>query len=336
MARVTRFDRQGQLQSLVAKARQRANTLAMTKPRTLDHLPMAKRHELTFVVEVLREEFARKTAHRYRPSLKDAELLKVILYGSYARGEWVEDPVGRYFSDFDILVVTSTEDSADFVDFWADAEKRLMEALAEGKQLRTPVSLITHSIDEINAQLQKGRYFFVDIVREGVTLLSVPGHPFVEAKPIPADAAVIEARKYFDEAVSAVTPLLSHADSAISNGWNKDAAFQMHQAAERLYQCLMLVMTLHSPKSHNLVRLRQMTDGFDPRLLTVWPGENKFQRRSFELLKQGYVNARYSEHYTVTPEELAFMRERIEVLGGLVVEISQAQIAALEAASKTS
>lgn len=85
-------------------------------------------------------------------------------------------------------------------------------------------------------------------------------------------------------------------------------------------------MTLHSPKSHNLSRLRAMTDGFDERLITVWPTETKFQKRAFELLKQGYVNARYSEHYTVTSAELAVRRERIEVLGSLVVEICQQRL----------
>lgn len=297
---------------------------------------MAKRRELNFVVEVLQEEFARKTANRTTPGLANSKLLKVILYGSYARGDWVEDPVGRYFSDFDILVVTSTEDAADFPEIWADAERRLMEELAEGKNLRTPVSLITHSIADMNEQLTKGRYFFVDIVREGITLLSVPDHAFVEAKPIPDQEALTEARRYFNEHVTAATQFRKQADHAINDGAPKIAAFDLHQAAEHLYQCLMLVMTLHTPKSHNLTRLRQMTEGFDPRLPQVWPMDSKFQKRSFELLKQGYVNARYSEHYRVTNEELSFMRERIEVLGGLVVEISQAQIAALEAASKTS
>lgn len=340
MVRVRRFgevgQRRDQLESLIAKARSRAITLAMTKPKTLDALPMAKRRELNFVVEVLQEEFARKTANRTTPGLANSKLLKVILYGSYARGDWVEDPVGRYFSDFDILVVTSTEDAADFPEIWADAERRLMEELAEGRNLRTPVSLITHSIDDVNQQLEKGRYFFVDIVREGLVLLSAPGHPFAEAKPIAAEAALVEARKYFADASAKYGEIIRSADHALESGSTNWTAFLLQQAAEVLYQCLMLVMTLHTPKSHNLTRLRQMTEGFDPRLPQVWPTESKFQKRSFELLKQGYVNARYSEHYRVTNEELSFMRERIEILGGLVVEISQAQIAALEAASKTS
>jgi len=33
------------------------------------------------------------------------KLLKIILFGSYARGDWVDDSVGRYLSDYDLLVV---------------------------------------------------------------------------------------------------------------------------------------------------------------------------------------------------------------------------------------
>lgn len=336
MVGVRRFDKQGQLESLVARARDRAITLAMSKPKDLSQLPTVKRRELDYVVEVLREEFAKKTANRTSARLRDAKILKIILYGSYARGDWVEDPIGRYWSDYDILVVTESEDTADFTEFWAEAEDRLMQALAEGKELRTPVSLITHSIDDVNDQLQKGRYFFVDIAREGIVLLSVPGHPFIEPKGLPAEAALQEATTYFERSTTTAMGLLDTSRYTASQGRLKETAFSLHQAAETLYQCLILVMTLHTPNTHNLMRLRKLTDSFDPRLLGVWPTETKFQRRSFELLKQGYVNARYSEHYQVTADELAFMRERIEVLGALVVELSQAQIAAFEAASKSS
>ena len=62
---------------------------------SLDHLPEGKRRELAFVVETLREGFAFATARRTMPALRGGRLLKIILFGSVARGDWVEDPVGR-------------------------------------------------------------------------------------------------------------------------------------------------------------------------------------------------------------------------------------------------
>lgn len=38
------------------------------------------------------------------------------------RGNWVDDPIGRYFSDFDLLVIVSHEDLTDVLEFWAKTE----------------------------------------------------------------------------------------------------------------------------------------------------------------------------------------------------------------------
>ena len=77
---------------------------------SLDHLPAGKRKELDLVVSVLREGFASALGRRTMPRFRNGKLLKIILFGSFARGDWVEDPKGRYFSDFDILVVVNHED----------------------------------------------------------------------------------------------------------------------------------------------------------------------------------------------------------------------------------
>ena len=74
---------------------------------SIDHLPPRKQVELRRVVEVIRESFAEAVSTRRAERLKNGKILKIILYGSYARGDWVHDPVGRYFSDFDLLIVLS-------------------------------------------------------------------------------------------------------------------------------------------------------------------------------------------------------------------------------------
>ena len=84
------------------------------------------------------------------PRLRDAKLLKIILFGSYARGDWVEDPVGRYFSDYDLLVIVNSDELTDVAEFWTKTEDRLLDELSAGKNLRTPVSIIYHSIEDVN------------------------------------------------------------------------------------------------------------------------------------------------------------------------------------------
>ncbi|MEO8374677.1 MAG: hypothetical protein ABI471_05600 [Sphingomonas bacterium] len=64
----------------------------------------------------------------------------------------------------------------------------------------------------------------------------------------------------------------------------------------------------------------------------MWPTDTKFHKRCFELVRAAYVKARYSRRYKVTPEELAWMRERIELLQTHVVAICEARLASLRAA----
>ena len=89
-----------------------AATLAEMK-QSLDHLPEGKRRELELVVGVIREGFAKAIAHRTQPRFRTGKLLKIILFGSYARGDWVDDPIGRYHSDYDLLVVVDHGDLTD-------------------------------------------------------------------------------------------------------------------------------------------------------------------------------------------------------------------------------
>lgn len=293
---------------------------------SLDHLPPGKRRELDHVLGVLRDEFGKAIANRRAERVKDGKILKVILYGSYARGDWVEDPVGRYFSDFDLLIVVSDEKLTDVLEFWEGAEKRLRADLASGANLRTPADLIVHSLNDVNDQLAQGRYFFADIVREGVALFEEPGHPFGDPQPLPSDAALAEAGKYYRDRIETAGEFFDDAQSNYDRGRFKKGAFEAHQAAEHLYNAVLLVATLYTPKSHNLVRLRNAAEPIDPALAGVWPTDTKFQKRCFELLRAAYVKARYSEHYRVTAEELAWMLERLHVLQSVAERICKARL----------
>lgn len=297
--------------------------------RPLRKLPLAKQRELDAAVEIIQDGFAKAISTRRADRLKNGRILKIILFGSYARGDWVHDPVGRYFSDFDLLVVVDHEDLTDF-EFWEDVEKRLLAELSAGA-MRTPVSLIVHSLDDVNWKLEHGRGFFIDIARDGVVLQDTPGITFSEPQPLPPSTALEEASDHFEDWQGATTRFLKLAKIATEEGmqdeeWRKNAAFNLHQAAETIYQGLLQVLTLYSPKSHNLIRLRNMTEPLEPRLRDVWPHDTKFQKRCFELLRAAYVKARYSRHYRITDEELAFLTERIEVLRLIVREACEARV----------
>lgn len=293
--------------------------------RPLRKLPVGKRRELDHAVAILRESFAEATATRKAERLKNGRILKIILFGSYARGDWVHDPIGRYFSDFDLLVIVDHEDLTD-LEFWETATERLVSELAVGGKLHTPVTFIVHSLEDVNRKLELGRYFFTDILRDGVVLFAEPGVTLATPQPLSASTALEETQEHYDEWMESADDFFLGAEFYRERGRNKKAAFLLHQAAEALYIGLMLVLTLHSPKAHNLVHLRKMTEPLVPRLAEAWPHETKAQKRGFELLRSAYVKSRYSKHYKISDEELAYVTERIGVLREIVRAAAQARI----------
>jgi uncharacterized protein len=180
------------------------------------------------------------------------------------------------------------------------------------------VSPIYHSLADVNEKLRLGRYFFLDILREGILLFEEPGHPFVEPQPLSAADALRETQDYFDEWFESSEDFLQSAQDARARDKLKLSAFLLHQATERFYHCLFLVKTLYSPKTHNLNRLREQAEALEPILKSVWPTESKFERRSYELLRAAYVKARYSRHFRITADELAWLGERVILLRDLV------------------
>ena len=114
---------------------------------SLEHLPQRKRGELARITATIRQ-MAPKTE-------------MIILFGSYARGNWVEDVTKEgnttyeYSSDFDILAIVEDESLANKNTFWYSIEDNASEL-----PIQTPVTLIAHDIDFVNRKLEKGQYFF--------------------------------------------------------------------------------------------------------------------------------------------------------------------------------
>ena len=286
----------------------------------LNHLPANKQRELERVKQIIFEEFADSIALATMSWKKKGRIDKIILYGSYARGGWVDEPhtAKGYRSDFDLLIIVSDKRLTDKVEFWPKIEDRLDRELAIDKTLHTPVNLIIHTMQEVNDGLAHGRYFFMDIATDGIALYEYDDKELHKPKPKTPDEALDMAQEYFDEwYTSAMRAHVNYGDD-LKRGWNKEAAFMLHQATERLYHCVLLVCTFYTPHVHNLAFLRTQAERLDMRLVDAWPRELKSDRRHFEKLKEAYVKARYSKHYRITEEELRWLGARVEELGRAV------------------
>ncbi|NWE54544.1 nucleotidyltransferase, partial [Brevundimonas sp. P7753] len=123
----------------------------------------------------------------------------------------------------------------DVLEFWGTAERQLLAELSSGERLRTPVNFIVHSQAEVDDALTRGRYFFMDIMADGVELLTAPDAPaFVEPQSLAPDVALAETQAHYEDWIPSAAKALKGARFYIAEGDFNDAAFLLHQAAERL------------------------------------------------------------------------------------------------------
>ncbi|MEO0444084.1 MAG: HEPN domain-containing protein, partial [Pseudomonadota bacterium] len=110
----------------------------------------------------------------------------------------------------------------------------------------------------------------------------------------------------------------------------KIAAFQLHQAVERYFACILLVYSNYRPKTHNIKALYSFVTQHADQLKTVFPQNTKLSRRNFQLLKKAYIEARYSDKYEITADELQWLAERVDELKTLTQSLCTTKISGLE------
>ncbi|HEX8443496.1 MAG TPA: HEPN domain-containing protein [Allosphingosinicella sp.] len=296
----------------------------------VDHLPQAQQRELARAVRILMEEFDEITSRATQPWRRNGRIYKIILFGSYARDDWVDEPENGYQSDFDLLIVVSHRDLTDIADYWYVAEDKILR----DPEIARPVNIIVHSIDEVNQALKRGEYFWVDIARDGIALYHLPQHELATPMPaLPKDALQM-AEGYIAAKLGDVNVWLQTASDQSrkeddADRYRRHAAFNLHQATEAAYACFLLVRTLYFPRSHNIKFLRSLAEDSEPRLIEAWPRATKLDRRRFELLKRAYVEARYSASFEVSRDDLEALTYCARRLRDLVEEVSRETIEGL-------
>ena len=297
---------------------------------SLDHLHRRARRELEKAVHIVQVEFAEAIAEDAE-ARDSAEILKIILYGSFARGDYVEapSPFDGYQSDFDLLVVVNKEDYAEHVtcsgaDEWFH------------RLIRVPVSLTAHGLDFVDHALSRHRCFFTDILKEGIVLYDKPGHPFADppllTPALACDLAKEHYRVWFRDGKGAWKALLDH----IEDSHNGHIAVTLHRRVEELYNAVLLVLTFYSPGGHDLERLRDLAEVQDGRLAAAWPCGTQAERRRFDRFKRAFLKDTTLQIADYSAEEVAWIAKRVEHLEDLAGTICRERLAELAAAAEGS
>lgn len=282
--------------------------------KSLTHLPEHKQNELELIKDIILDKI---------PGVR-----LIILFGSYARDEWVEDThleghvTHVYESDFDILVATRYKKTAEDLKIHDIVKQRIN---ATGK-VDTPYDIIYHNYNYVNKMITDGHYFFVDIQKEGIYLYRKHRHNIGEIKTIPPEKRkqldLQEFKKWFKKAKE----FYRSYELNLKERQYKLAAFMLHQATECFYSAVTLVFVNYRFRLHDIETLGRKAVSYNAEFAKVFPCDTDEQKKMFDLLRKAYIDARYKDSYEITKEQLEYLGERVQNLQDLTERICKEKI----------
>ena len=277
---------------------------------TIDHLPEEKQRKLREITAIFTE------------SRDGSPIGMLILFGSHARGDWVEDAETGYKSDYDFLVVVETEAQVADVMLWGEIEQRVRAVIGD-----TPLTLIVHDVKFVNREIRIGQYFFGDIANEGVALYDSRKFTLAKPKALNAEERLALAERNFSSWFDSAGKFWRSSRDAGARLWLKEAAFLLHQATERYYHSAILVHTGYKQRTHDIELLGNLAGEQHALMADVLPKTEPEEKHLFDLLKRAYIDARYSMSYRISSAELATLQAQVLVLAARVREACLEKIA---------
>jgi len=281
----------------------------------ISHLPEAKQRELERIAEIIRGR---------------GGVEMVILFGSYARGDWREEkdlPAKRWSghpSDYDVLVVVAEPEQA--------ADARFRDALRDAVNapgFSARVNPIIHDIADVNANLEEGRYFFLDIKREGRLLYDSERFELAEPRELSGEEQQRIAQADFDYWFDCAQRFYQTYEMTYQAGDIRTTIFNLNQATESAYKAILLVFTGYCPHEHMLEWLADEASRHGPVFREIFPRETQQERERFMLLNRAYIGARYRKDFVVFWGDVEYLAPRVKALLEVTGRICRERIEAL-------
>lgn len=289
--------------------------------KSIKRLPKCTQEELTTLLELIRNH------------VEHCQM--VILYGSYARGNYVlwdskiEFGVRTsYQSDYDLLVVVANSTAK-------KVEERLRRVTTkyhnhfEGRRHASPQFVVEH-INTVNNNLEISQYFFTDIVKDGIMLYDSGKCELAKPRQLSYKEIRDIAQSEFDTVYPYGVRFLKLANSEFIDESHNTSAFLLHQACEKFYNCILLVFTNYRPKNHKLNELGGMVKRFSMELVTVFPQNTDIEKECFDLLCRAYIEARYNKDFKITCEQLQYLLSHAEILKEITKRLCTEKIVSYE------
>ncbi len=250
---------------------------------------------------------------------------KIILFGVFsaaAEAAFFAERLPAGMRAYDLLVITREGDRR--------SDYELQDIIENRCRSEVPVTVLVHDIGYINQRIAEGHYFF-SMIREESIMLYDAGKTVLAVAGLPDLARIIAtAQRDFDRWRRQAWAFFRSAEFNLRLEEWKIAAFLLHQAAEHMYQAILLAFMGYKPTTHNLDKLRRYTNRFSIELALVFPRDNEEEDRLFRLLVSGYVDARYKEDFVISAAEISTLTEKIRRLLEIAERICKNRLLTLE------
>lgn len=285
---------------------------------SINFLPERKQNDLRELVGLIRDEVR--------------DVVMIILYGSYAKDTYVECDERRdfgvktyYMSDYDLLVVTKKRLGVREGTVATRVNARFMDS--KDNEFQTRPQLINESISKLNDALSEGRYFYVEILAQGVMLYDSGEYRLATPRELDYSEILKIAQEYYDDKFSSATYFYDDCITNLKRGRYHQALFYLHQATENFIKTIPLVYVLYGYKEHDLEFLIEKCKPYTLDLAKVFPRDTDEEERLFKLLQRAYIEARYNKkNFAVTKADIDALVPKIELLRDIVEKVCNKQI----------
>lgn len=274
---------------------------------SLAHLPEEVQDKLSRLVGYIRSEVP--------------EIQYIILYGSYARGDYVDYDQRIeyglrtcYQSDFDIVALTPKRKAAQ-----VSIDRRLRNASAKYARGHAdfkvpPVEFFVEFVEDFNAHIAEGQYLYTDIVKEGIVLYNSGEYELEPVRELNYTQIANLSKKYYTAKFARGKGRLKAAKFYYNEGDYVDGSFDLHQATEKFLQAIILTACHYSKKSHNIIEMLQKTKLFTTVAVEIFHTDTAESNRLLKLLQSAYIESRYNDDFVMPKEDYEKLLEMVERL----------------------
>jgi HEPN domain-containing protein len=188
----------------------------------------------------------------------------------------------------------------------------LQDKIENNAQHLIPVTAIVLSMDQFNAWLAGGHHFSIQVLQKALLIHDAGRIP---VRPCTGDRIVEEsADQVYKQTRVRIREFLAGAELYRIRVQYKLSAFMLHQAVEQALRSLLILNTGLRINTHNIDKLVRCCSMFCCELQELFPKKNERSKRLFQLLQKAYIDARYSEEYSIRYDELMALTEKIKSL----------------------